>query len=266
MAAPLLDEDAEGARIRGAVNGAGAHAPASRTIDDLEWEVSDLRAQVADRDARIRELERELRIAGWAPVDNAEELGAARARKRAQKAEAALRVERSRVAQAEAARKASNARVDEVRAQDAVTIRGLLKQVADAELRATQAEVGRIDAEREAARLRGCEAVEGDYVCGHDAYARDLEARLAAAARASASIPAPGGGPWSEPDVAGWLDGYASAADARAAGHHLPAVMTDPASAISWLCSGCGGAIGGCGYCLSSATTAPTEWVCSSHR
>lgn len=85
-----------------------------------------------------------------------------------------------------------------------------------------------------------------------DATIADLRARLAAAARASASIPAPAPGPWSEPDVAGWLDGYASADDARAAGHQIPAVMTDPASAISWLCSGCGGAIGGCGYCLSS--------------
>lgn len=48
-------------------------------------------------------------------------------------------------------------------------------------------------------------------------------ARFSAAWRASASIPAPAPGPWSEPDVAGWLEGYASAADARAAGHHLPA-------------------------------------------
>lgn len=120
-------------------------------------------------------------------------------------------------------------------------------------------------AEREAARLRGCEAVEGDYVCGHDARAHELErdrdnlratinnlrtrltaalieleqargerrealalrdyyaARLGAAWRASASIPAPGGGPWSEPDREAYLHGYVSADDARAAGHPIPA-------------------------------------------
>lgn len=48
-------------------------------------------------------------------------------------------------------------------------------------------------------------------------------ARLGAAWRASASIPAPGGGPWSEPDREAYLHGYVSADDARAAGHPIPA-------------------------------------------
>lgn len=161
---PLPEFDAEGARIRGVVNGAGAHAPADPEHDELARLRAALAAAVAERDnQRAR----------------AEGLAVAVLQLRDERREA-------------------------LRERDEWAARGAA-------------------AEREAARLRGCEATEGDLVCAHEARALDLEARLAAAARASASIPAPAAGPWAEADREAYLLGYVSADDARAAGHPLPA-------------------------------------------
>lgn len=68
---------------------------------------------------------------------------------------------------------------------------------------------------------------------------RDLRARLAAAQNACASLPAPGG-----PECGHTAD------------YHPPPGVSEAQQpttpAIAWPCSGCGSAIEGCGYCLSS--------------
>ncbi len=102
------------------------------------------------------------------------------ARIRAVVAEQRAAAERAREPDALAALRAA---IDPERLGECTTIdaaaREAVRELAERDARIAHLTEGLATAQREAARLRGCAAVEGDLVCGHEAHAQDMERRLA---------------------------------------------------------------------------------------